>query len=122
MLVLWVCTCKHINRGPSHEVCGNCGTPRRERHALPHASSRAVVYRNPRTGELRFPARADQPVPAVYARQGYEREEITNMLQFEKSSGRVHEASSYGNNGGAERDVCAPALDAPQPKGLDQPA
>ena len=68
-----------------------------------------MVYRNPRTGEIRTPARNDQPLPEVYARQGYVREELSSAQKvraFEKETGRIHEASHYDNGSGlAERDL-----------------
>ncbi len=74
-----------------------------------HTSERAVVYRNPRTGEIRYPARADQAVPEVYARQGYERQELSTpqaVRQFEKETGRLHERSHYDTGSGrADREL-----------------
>ena len=66
-----------------------------------HTSERSVIYRNPRTGEIRYPARNDQPVPPVYAKQGYERQELTNSAEiksFERASGRLHEATHWYKN------------------------
>jgi hypothetical protein len=87
-------------------MCLYCGQQRNERHAQVHASERAVVYYNPQTGEHRTPARADQPVPEVYAKQGFERREILSMGAWEKESGVVHEASNY--NPGNEAVDCEP--------------
>ena len=74
-----------------------------------HTSERAVIYRNPRTGEVRTPARADQPIPGVYARQGYVREELStaqSIRDYEKSTGRLHEATHYHKgSGNAEKDL-----------------
>jgi hypothetical protein len=91
-----------------------------------HPSERAVVYRNARTGEIRYPARNDSPVPPVYARQGYERCELESpqaIRQYEKETGRMHERSHYDSandsTGAAERAVTAPALIAPKITGLD---
>lgn len=105
-------------------TCPNCGNPRGIglwpdcphgisygglKIASIHPSERAVVYRNPRTGEIRTPARNDQPIPEVYARQGYIREELSthaDVHRFEKETGRVHEASHYdGGSATAERDL-----------------
>lgn len=79
-----------------------------------------MVYRNPRTGEIRYPARNDQPVPQVYARQGYERQELTthaDVRRFEKETGRIHERSHYDpGSGRAERDnIAEPAPPAKDP-------
>lgn len=74
-----------------------------------HTSERTVIYRNPRTGEVRYPARADVAVPGVYVRQGYERQELRSAAEirsFEKSSGRLHERSWYDpGSATAERDL-----------------
>lgn len=34
-------------------------------------------------------------MPDVYAKQGFVREEIMNMTQFERESGVIHEASNF---------------------------
>jgi len=74
-----------------------------------HPSERAAVYHNPRTGEVRYPARADQPIPEVYSNQGYVRKELDTaqaIKDFEKSTGRIHEATHYYKNSAtAERDL-----------------
>ena len=87
-----------------------------------HTSERSVVYRNPRTGEVRFPARADQAVPAVYARQGFVREELITHAQvreFERETGRLHERSHYDpGSGRSERELaahCEPRAGDPKP-------
>jgi len=91
-----------------------------------HPSERPVVYENPRTGELRFPATADSPLPGVYARQGYVRTELDSpaaIKSFEKRTGRVHERSHYDSandsTGAAERSMTAPATSTPTISGLD---
>lgn len=93
-LVSWSCVCKSDNPG-SVRICPNCGHDRIERHAQVAASERAVVFRNPMTGEIRRPPRADMPMDPKYAAQGYQREEIMSMIQHEKETGSVHEASSF---------------------------
>lgn len=90
-----------------------------------HTSERSVIYRNPKTGEHRTPARADQPIPEVYARQGYVREELrthADVQAFEKSTGLIHERSHYNpGSGRAERDLIGDA-EKPLPiRGLDAP-
>jgi len=76
-----------------------------------HPSERTVIYRNPRTGEHRTPARNDQPVPEVYARQGYVREELDTpaaKTRFEKETGLLHEATHYHKgSGNAEKALTA---------------
>ncbi len=92
---LWICgQCRETNRGAGR-FCKSCGRDRIERRAQVHASERAVVYVNPLTGERRTPARADVPMPEVYAAQGFERHEILNMTQYEKMAGVVHESSNF---------------------------
>ena len=115
-------------------LCPDCGAPRysgdwpicddgtgKHGHTRPHGgtrlssihpSERAVVYRNPRTGEIRYPPRADQAMPAAYARQGFVREELSTpqeVRSFEKSTGRIHERSHYDpGSGTADREMEAP--------------
>ena len=64
---------------------------------------------NPRTGEHRTPARADQAMPEVYRRQGYERVEMDThqkLVEFERKTGLVHEASHCDNGSAtAERSL-----------------
>jgi predicted nucleic acid-binding Zn-ribbon protein len=97
----WICWCHHQN-GPDLKTCESCGAARFQRNAQVHAGDRAVVFYNPATGEHRTPARADAPMPEVYARQGFERREILSMLQYERETGVVHEASNFlpGNEPG----------------------
>jgi hypothetical protein len=82
-----------------------------------------VVYRNPKTGEIRYPARNDQPVPEVYARQGYQREELRSaaeIQQFERSTGRLHERSWYDpGSATAEREIEVQTA-PPKITGLDE--
>jgi hypothetical protein len=106
-LFRWWCPAGHPN-GPENRLCVQCNHDRIERHAQIHQSDRAVVYVNPITGERRTPARADLPLPAIYANQGFERHEILSMSQFERQTGLVHEATSF--NKGNE-----PTPEAPNP-------
>lgn len=74
-----------------------------------HSAERSIIFRNPRTGEIRYPARADAPVPSVYAKQGYVREELASasaIKSFERSTGRIHERSHYDpGSATAEREA-----------------
>lgn len=61
-----------------------------------HPSERAVVYRNPRTGEIRYPPRNDTPLHPKYVAQGYVRDELSThqkVKEFERETGRIHERS-----------------------------
>jgi hypothetical protein len=91
----WLCGLCKTNNIPSDRKCSNCGTFYAERCAQPHSSERAVVYYHPETGQHVTPARADQPIPEVYSRQGFERREIMSMTQWERESGSVHEATNF---------------------------
>ena len=65
--VLWYCgQCGEQNPGDIRH-CRKCERDSIERHAAIHQSERAVCFRHPVTGEIRRPARADQPMPQVYA-------------------------------------------------------
>ncbi len=89
-----------------------------------HPSERAVVYVNPKTGEHRTPARADQVMPEVYRRQGYERHELDThqkRIEFERKTGLVHEASHCDRGSAtAERSLLTNVEEAPPIKNLDQ--
>lgn len=109
----WWCICYTRNE-PWEKSCSTCGRKHHERHAQVHASERAVVYYNPATGEHKTPARADQNVPEVYVRQGFERREILNMSAWEKESGTVHEATTF--NPGNEEFCNDPVIPKADPK------
>lgn len=99
----WYCIYGHKNDGDSRS-CWICDSNKYERFAQVRSQDRAVIYHNPATGERRTPARADQPVPEIYARQGFERLEIESMVTYEKQAGVVHEATNFypGNEPGPE--------------------
>lgn len=93
--VLWYCgQCGEQNPGDVRH-CNKCQRDSVERHAQIHASERAVSYVHPITGERKTPPRADMPMPEVYARQGFERHEIMSMVDWEKKTGSIHEASTF---------------------------
>lgn len=118
-ILLWICgLCKTENRQSG--ACSKCGSPMRERHASVHSSERAVVFRNPRTGEIRYPATIDQPMAPQYQAAGFERVAIQHMTKFEHDTGRVHEASNYDSNGHAERDLAGDAANPLPLKCLDE--
>lgn len=89
-----------------------------------HSSERTVVFRNPRTGEVRYPARNDSPIHPKYAAQGYVREELISardIAKFEKETGRIHERSWCDpGSATAERSLNTGIEDAPAVTGLDQ--
>lgn len=89
-----------------------------------HSSERTVVFRNPRTGEVRYPPRNDQPIHPKYAAQGYIREELTSardIARFEKETGRIHERSWCDpGSAAAERSLNTGLEDAPPIRNLDQ--
>lgn len=70
---------------------------------------KAMVLRNPRTGEVRVPGRTDRAINPKHIQQGFT-EQVTidsgrDMINFEKKTGLVHEDSSYNNSGLAEKDT-----------------
>lgn len=117
---------------PKGPVCPRClflGTPQimdwvpapfATRLSSIHTSERPIVFRNPRTGELRYPPRNDSPMSAGYAAEGFVREEAFSTFaerdSFERSTGKLHERSHYDpGSATAER-----ALDpAPERSGLE---
>lgn len=91
-----------------------------------HKSERPIIFRNPRTGEMRFPPRDDAPLHPKYAAQGFERVEAFTTFgerdAFEKSTGRVHERTHYDpGSASAERDLAPPdnSREVEQMKQLD---
>lgn len=93
----WYCGAPGCNQKNSADarICSKCSFNRFQPNAQVHIADRAVVYYNPATGERRTPARADQPIPEVYAEQGFERQEIMSMTAYEKQTGLVHEATNF---------------------------
>lgn len=114
--------------------CEQCGQPRRpgdwpwcedgsgrHGHARPHGGTllqaihtldRAVVFRNPATGEIRTPARNDTDMPDAYKRAGFVREEIdTHQKRRDlEKEGHFMEAAYYDNGSAtAEREIDAAA-------------
>ncbi len=118
--------------------CSSCGRTRRvgdwpgcphtrggggNRIRAIHTSERTVVYSNPRTGEVRFPARNDQPIPQVYAKQGFERQELESardVAAFEKRTGRIHERSWCDPGSATAEKSLNTGLEDPKITGLDQ--
>ena len=77
------------------------------------SSERPIVFRNPQTGEMRFPASREQPLDPKFAAAGFVREEAFTTFgerdAFEKATGRIHEQSHYDSGSAtAERDLVGP--------------
>jgi hypothetical protein len=99
------------------ENCG-CGgsrikihTFRYKRTSAVHSSERIVVFRNPQTGEVKYPGRNDQPMPDRYRHQGYERVELSTLhdaTRFEKQHGVFNEVLHYDSNGKSFKEDPAP--------------
>ena len=132
----------------SAPVCSSCGQPRpvgswpycqdstgRHGHTRGgggnlivafHASERTVVYCHPgKTGRDRYrqPARNDQPVPEVYARQGYVRMELESprdVAAYEKETGLIHERSWCDPGSGTAERSLQSGLEEPKISGLDR--
>lgn len=81
------------------ETCDRCGNPfpmggwpfcpdhERPHGAIgrpAHVRERAVVYYNAATGKVAYPPRNDQPMPAMYAANGYERRELPTLRDIHK--------------------------------------
>ena len=49
-----------------------------------HPSEASVVWRHPGTGDVKYTARNDVPIPERYRRQGYERHEMRNLRALDK--------------------------------------
>lgn len=127
-------------------VCGSCGRPKpvgswpfcdddgsgRNGHGYGrggnrltaiHTSERTVVFRNPRTGEVRYPARNDSPIHPKYLAQGYVREELVSardVAKFEKETGRIHERSWCDPGSATAERSLNTGLEDPKIPNLDQ--
>lgn len=67
-----------------------------------HEKERAVVWRDPRTGTVAYPARNDSPMPQRYREAGYERHELGTLREldrFERANNVVNEKGHYDSNG-----------------------
>jgi hypothetical protein len=65
-----------------------------------HPKERTVIYENPRTGHVRYPGRADVPIPQRYADQGYQRREFPTrheLERFEKQRGVTNDKLWYNS-------------------------
>lgn len=66
-------------------------------HRPCHPSETIVVWENPQTGETRYPARNDVPVPSRYVSQGFVRREIRNLHDVQKLEKEKHVVSEIAN-------------------------
>ena len=67
-----------------------------------HPSERAVVWKHPVTGQVRYPGRNDVPMPKRYAEQGFERHEMPTLRdvhRLEKQKGVLNEKAWFDRNG-----------------------
>ena len=91
-----------------------------------HTSERSVVYCHPgKTGRDRYrqPARNDQPVPEVYARQGYVRMELESprdVAAYEKETGLIHERTWCDPGSATAERSLQSGLEEPKISGLDR--
>lgn len=95
--------------------CGHCGAAleiawqARPRNARPLAAAETtVVYQHPESGHVVYPGRNDQPMPARYARRGYERKELTSLSavdRFSKEHRLVNERAHYDRGSGRGYDT-----------------
>lgn len=72
--------------------------------AAVHPSERTVVYKNPQTGEVAYPGRADEIMPARYRVRGFQRvefEHARDLEKFEKETGTINEGLWYNSGSGA---------------------
>lgn len=110
--VAWWCNCGTRNEGSATD-CVKCSRKLHEKYAQIRESERAVVYVNPLTGERRTPARNDEPVPEIYARQGFERQEIMSITRYERETGSIHESTTF-NPGNEPVPETIPKASAPK--------
>lgn len=63
---------------------------------------KVVIYQNPETGQIAYPGRNDVPMPARYAKRGFQEKELRSLAQvtaFEKKHKVVNEAMHFDSNG-----------------------
>ncbi len=88
-----------------------------------HARERAVVYENPLTGQVRYPGRADVPMPARYAAMGYQKREFVSaheLSRFEKEKGVANESlNCHSGNTLEVKDPTVPKMSGPVIQGGD---
>lgn len=66
-------------------VCDNGhGTGVASTGAALHPKDRPVVFENPQTGEVRYPARQDSPMMPGYEERGFKRREFTSYHEHKK--------------------------------------
>lgn len=56
---------------------------RNSKNAVLHTKDRPVVFENPQTGEVRYPARQDSPMMPGYKERGFERKEFTSYKEHQ---------------------------------------
>jgi len=56
---------------------------KRDSNAQLHPKDRPVVFENPQTGEVRYPARQDSPMMPGYKERGFERKEFTSYHEHQ---------------------------------------
>lgn len=72
-------------------------------HGPCHPSETIAIWENPRTGETRYPARNDIPIPSRYAAQGFIRREVRNLRdvqKLEKEKNIVSEIAHFDRGSG----------------------
>lgn len=78
------------NQRPESPSCCNqpmnsyTWAPNTSKNAQLHPKDRPVVFENPQTGEVRYPARQDSPMMPGYKERGFERKEFTSYAEHKK--------------------------------------
>jgi hypothetical protein len=69
-----------------YPACDNglARTASKSKRALLSTKDRPVVFENPQTGEVRYPARQDSPMMPGYKERGFERKEFTSYVEHQK--------------------------------------
>ena len=76
-------------------------------HHSIHARERAVVWQHPVTGEVTYPPQNDVPMPARYAKQGFQRRELNSLKEveaFEREQGVRSEKAWFDSGSGRSFD------------------
>lgn len=91
---------------PMHDCGGRfeiLWTPTVRHDASVYTTERSVVYEDPKTGEIVYPARADVPMAERYRKRGFQRIEFEHgrdLEKFEKSHNVANEGYWYNSGNG----------------------
>ncbi len=111
------CTNSELLRGAVLHLHGREAVPMQSRAVPIHGQRQfntafdkddtAIVWQHPGTGEVRYPGRADRPMPERYAQQGFVPRELRTdqaYRKFEKERGVLSERAWFDRGSGKSFD------------------